>query len=124
MDATAIRSLVQAIAVAAMAACASAACACDTASAKPVRKAASKPMTEQSKIDFAKAQALEKAGRTTEAIPLYEASVRQGNGFAAKELGEIYDLGRGGAPKDYGKALEYYAKADQLGVKIPRYECR
>jgi|SRR5947207_1637407 len=50
-------------------------------------------------------QALEQDSRGREAVRAYSQAMRAGSGKAAKRLGEIYDKGLLGLPKDYAESL-------------------
>ncbi len=67
---------------------------------------------------------LEEAGKSREAIIAYEraANAAQGapSGVAAKRLGEIFDNGLGGTPRDYETALRWYDKARVAGETVAR----
>ena len=65
------------------------------------------------------AEALEGQGNGKEAVKLYTRAARQGNGKAAKRLGEIYDKGLIGVPRDYAESLKWYNAARVLGEEVP-----
>ncbi len=50
------------------------------------------------------------------AIRIYRRAARAGSGMAAKRLGEIYDKGLIGVPRNYQEALSWYSKARELGA--------
>ena len=45
---------------------------------------------------------------------------RQGNGEAAKLLGDIFSTGKGEVSRDYAESLRWYKIAENAGVKIER----
>ena len=68
---------------------------------------------------FDQAAALEREGRGPEAVELYERAARSGSANAAKRLGEIYDKGIDGVPRDYANSLKWYNAARALGDIVP-----
>jgi TPR repeat protein len=72
---------------------------------------------------YAAAQALETQGKGEEAVRVYQQAARSGSGKAALRLGDIYDKGLLGIPRDYAESLKWYNAARVLGeqnVPIPR----
>jgi serine/threonine-protein kinase len=65
------------------------------------------------------AEAAEEKGNGKEAVKLYTRAARSGNGKAAKRLGEIYDKGLAGIPRDYAESLKWYNAARVLGEEVP-----
>ncbi len=65
------------------------------------------------------AEALEGEGKGKEAVRLYTRAARSGSGKAAKRLGEIYDKGLAGIPRDYAESLKWYNAARVLGEEVP-----
>jgi len=65
------------------------------------------------------AQAMEEQGNGKEAVKVYTRAARSGNGKAAKRLGEIYDKGLVGIPRDYAESLKWYNAARVLGEEVP-----
>jgi eukaryotic-like serine/threonine-protein kinase len=65
------------------------------------------------------AEALESQGNGRDAVKLYTRAARSGNGKAAKRLGEIYDKGLAGIPRDYAESLKWYNAARVLGEDVP-----
>jgi len=65
------------------------------------------------------AETLEGQGNGKEAVKAYTRAARQGNGKAAKRLGEIYDKGLIGVPRDYAESLKWYNAARVLGEEVP-----
>ena len=67
---------------------------------------------------------LEAAGKRREAVVAYERAANAGatpvSGAAAKRLGELYDSGGDGVPRDYETALRWYEKARASGEVIAR----
>ncbi|HEX7055274.1 MAG TPA: protein kinase [Burkholderiales bacterium] len=68
---------------------------------------------------FQQAEAAEEKGSGKEAVRLYTRAARAGNGKAAKRLGEIYDKGLLGIPRDYAESLKWYNAARVLGEEVP-----
>jgi len=66
---------------------------------------------------FKQAEALE-ASDPKGAVKIYRSLARKGNGQAAKRLGDIYDRGIPGIPRDYQESLSWYQKARDLGLTI------
>jgi serine/threonine-protein kinase len=66
---------------------------------------------------FAQAEAME-ASDPKAAVKIYRSLARKGNGKAAKRLGEIYDKGITGIPRDYAESLQWYETARKLGETI------
>jgi TPR repeat protein len=64
-------------------------------------------------------EAAEQQGNGKEAVKLYTRAARSGNGKAAKRLGEIYDKGLAGIPRDYAESLKWYNAARVLGEEVP-----
>ena len=62
---------------------------------------------------------LEEQGNGKEAVKVYTRAARAGNGKAAKRLGEIYDKGLAGIPRDYAESLKWYNAARVLGEDVP-----
>ena len=52
------------------------------------------------------------------AVKIYRSLARNGNGQAAKRLGEIYDKGIAGVSRDYAESLQWYETARKLGETI------
>jgi serine/threonine-protein kinase len=65
------------------------------------------------------AEGLEEQGNGKEAVKAYTRAARAGNGRAAKRLGEIYDKGLVGIPRDYAESLKWYNAARVLGEEVP-----
>ena len=65
------------------------------------------------------ASALEQQGKGNDAVKVYVRAARAGNGKAAKRLGEIYDKGLAGIPRDYAESLKWYNAARVLGEDVP-----
>jgi hypothetical protein len=66
---------------------------------------------------FAQAQAME-GSDPRGALRIYRSLARQGNGKAAKRLGEIYDRGIPGVPRDYQESLSWFQVARELGETV------
>ena len=52
------------------------------------------------------------------AVRIYRRAARDGNGKAAKRLGELFDKGAPGVDRDYQEALSWYEKARELGETV------
>jgi len=52
-------------------------------------------------------------------VKKYMQAAKTGNGKAAKRLGEIYDKGLAGIPRDYAESLKWYNAARVLGEEVP-----
>jgi hypothetical protein len=89
------------------------------ASAAPVASAPATAASEPPDALYRQAQALENGGNARDAIRIYRRAARAGSGQAAKRLGEIFDRGVPGVPRDYAEALQWYQTARDLGVEIP-----
>ena len=70
------------------------------------------------------ALALEQQGKGNDAVKVYVKAARAGSGKAAKRLGEIYDKGLGGVPRDYAESLKWYNAARVLGEEVPMAKSR
>jgi eukaryotic-like serine/threonine-protein kinase len=73
---------------------------------------------------FEQASALEQQGKGNDAVKLYVRAARSGNGKAAKRLGDIYDKGLAGVPRDYAESLKWYNAARVLGEEVPLQKSR
>jgi len=60
-------------------------------------------------------------GNPAEAARLYELAAQMGHPRAQCNLGFMYEFGKGGLPKDQGKALEWYFKSAQQGIPNAQY---
>jgi len=95
--------------------------------AAEAKAAAEKAKAEQQKVAvavpsdtlFAEASQLEQDGKGRDAVKKYMQAARGGNGKAAKRLGEIYDKGLIGIPRDYAESLKWYNAARVLGEEVP-----
>jgi chemotaxis protein histidine kinase CheA len=67
---------------------------------------------------YQQALAMENGGDARGAIRIYRRAARAGSGKAAKRLGEIYDRGVPGVPRDYAESLQWYEAARQLGETV------
>jgi len=67
---------------------------------------------------FHQAEAMESSGNAKDAIRVYRRAARAGSGKAAKRLGEIFDRGVPGVPRDYAESLQWYETARQLGETV------
>jgi len=70
------------------------------------------------------ALALEQQGKGNDAVKVYVKAARGGSGKAAKRLGEIYDKGLAGVPRDYAESLKWYNAARVLGEEVPMAKSR
>jgi serine/threonine-protein kinase len=77
------------------------------------------PAAVSSDMLLKQAEALEGDGNGKEAVKVYTRAARSGNGKAAKRLGEIYDKGLAGIPRDYAESLKWYNAARVLGEDVP-----
>jgi serine/threonine-protein kinase len=77
------------------------------------------PVAVSSDSLLQQAAALEAEGNGKEAVKAYTRAARSGNGKAAKRLGEIYDKGLLGIPRDYAESLKWYNAARVLGEDVP-----
>jgi TPR repeat protein len=66
---------------------------------------------------FQQAQAMESSDARG-AVKIYRSLARNGNGKAAKRLGEIYDKGIAGVSRDYAESLQWYETARKLGETV------
>ena len=91
------------------------------APAPPIHPA---PIEVNAQESFQLGKHLEEAGKPREAIVAYEraANASQGapSGAAAKRLGEIFDTGAAGTPRDYETALRWYDKARMAGETVAK----
>jgi hypothetical protein len=90
------------------------------ASAAPAGTAAS----QESNVLYQQALAMEKDGKTVDAIRIYRRAARAGSGKAALRLAEIYDKGIGGVPRDFAESLQWYETARGLGEEVPTAAAR
>ena len=58
--------------------------------------------------------ALERNGKTTDAVRIYRRAAREGSEKAARRLGEIFEKGVPGVPRDQSESLAWYKKARAL----------
>lgn len=68
--------------------------------------------------------AADRRGDEVAAFNAYLAAGESGHGLAQKKLGEIYDRGTAAVQRDYATALQWYQKAREQGVAVPRAETR
>jgi len=66
---------------------------------------------------FLQAQSMESSDPRG-AVKIYRSLARNGNGKAAKRLGEIYDKGITGISRDYAESLQWYEVARKAGEKV------
>ena len=85
-----------------------------------VAPGAAAPAKAHSEFDdlYQQALAMENGGNAKDAIRIYRRAARAGSGKAAKRLGEIYDRGVAGVPRDYAESLQWYETARQLGETV------
>ena len=62
------------------------------------------------------ADVLERDGKYGEAVRLLRRAARGGGSEAARRLGDYFDKGRPGVPRDYAEALQWNDLAKQLDV--------
>ena len=62
------------------------------------------------------ADVLERDGKYGEAVRLLRRAARGGGSEAARRLGDYFDKGRPGVPRDYSEALQWNDLAKQLDV--------
>ena len=67
---------------------------------------------------YQQALAMEGEGNSIDALRIYRRATRAGSGKAAKRLGEIFDCGIPGVPRDYAESLQWYETARQLGEQV------
>ena len=67
---------------------------------------------------FQQAQAMETAAIRAARSRSTARCARNGNGKAAKRLGEIYDKGIAGVSRDYAESLQWYETARKLGETV------
>jgi serine/threonine-protein kinase len=77
-----------------------------------------KPAAAEHETLFQQASAMEGQGNAKDAIRIYRRAARAGSGKAAKRLGEIFDRGVPGIPRDYAESLQWYETARQLGETV------
>lgn len=87
-----------------------------SASAEPVASSASSASAPAlpSADMFQQAMELESSDPRG-AVKIYRSLARNGNAAAAKRLGEIFDKGIPGIPRDYAESLQWYETARKLG---------
>jgi serine/threonine protein kinase len=83
-----------------------------------VPAAPEKPKVAVSETLYEQALAMENGGDVKGAIRVYRRAARGGSGKAAKRLGEIFDKGVPGVPRDYAESLQWYETARQLGETV------
>jgi serine/threonine protein kinase len=82
-------------------------------------RAAAAPAAPGGEVLYKQAIALELQGKGNDAVKLYVRAARSGNGKAAKRLGEIYDKGVAGVPRNHAQSLKWYNAARVLGEQVP-----
>lgn len=82
------------------------------------------PLSPDAVASLREAQDLEGRGEIRESLRAYRRAARGGSGKAAKRLGEIYDKGAPGVPRDDAESRAWYETARQLGEAIPRDKLR
>ncbi len=68
---------------------------------------------------MAQGRQLEDEGKFRDAVRVYRLAARKGSGPAAKRLGEIYDKGFPGVPRDLAESLQWYEAARLAGESVP-----
>lgn len=64
--------------------------------------------------------ARERRGDTEGAFKAFLDAGEAGHGLAQRRLGQIYDAGNDAVKRDYGTALQWYQKAREQGIPIPK----
>jgi serine/threonine-protein kinase len=77
-----------------------------------------KPQATENETLYQQALTMENGGDAKGAIRIYRRAARAGSGKAAKRLGEIFDKGVNGVPRDYAESLQWYETARQLGETV------
>jgi serine/threonine-protein kinase len=83
-----------------------------------VPAAPEKPHVAENETLYQQALSMESGGDVKGAIRIYRRAARAGSGKAAKRLGEIFDRGVPGVPRDYAESLQWYETARQLGETV------
>ena len=87
-----------------------------SAAASPSQAA---PLSKAAEADLLYQQGLKMEGTDAKAaVRIYRRAARDGNGKAAKRLGELFDKGAPGVDRDYQEALSWYSKARELGETV------
>jgi serine/threonine-protein kinase len=77
------------------------------------------PLSKAAEADLLYQQGLKMEGSDAKgAVRIYRRAARDGNGKAAKRLGELFDKGAPGVDRDYQEALSWYSKARELGETV------
>ena len=71
-----------------------------------------KPPTDAD-ILYQQGLALEHNGKAADAIRIYRRAARAGHEKSARRLGEIFDKGAPGVPRDYAESIFWYKKAQE-----------
>jgi eukaryotic-like serine/threonine-protein kinase len=100
------------------------AAAAEKAAKEKVASAAASSAPAGGEALFQQAMALEGEGKGNDAVKVYVRAARTGSGKAAKRLGEIYDKGLAGVPRDYAESLKWYNAARVLGEDVPMAKSR
>lgn len=99
-----------------------------TAAAAPAAPPARAPKAllgrEEAERRYREGLAADRRGDDVAAFTAYLAAGESGHGLAQRKLGEIYDRGTAAVQRDYGTALQWYQKAREQGVAVPRPETR
>jgi TPR repeat protein len=66
------------------------------------------------------AKAMERAGRVSEAVKIYQQATDAGDGAAARKLGEIFAEGAGDVSADPQEADRWFDVAESLGEVVHR----
>jgi pilus assembly protein FimV len=98
------------------------------AAARPATPATRPPKAllgrEEAERRYREGLAADRRGDEVAAFSAYLAAGESGHGLAQKKLGEIYDRGTAAVQRDYGTALQWYQRAREQGVEVPRPETR
>ena len=88
------------------------------------RDALSIPVLMDSEAAFKLAAGKEAEGNVGDAIRIYRFAARNRSGKAALRLGEIYEQGLPGVPRNYAESVRWYVVARDLGEIIPARDRR
>jgi len=92
--------------------------------AAPKRPAKASLGREEAERRYKDGLAADHRGDAVAAFNAYLEAGESGHGLAQRKLGEIYDRGTAAVRRDYETALQWYQKAREQGVAVPRPETR
>jgi len=73
---------------------------------------------------YQQALAMERDGKVADAVRIYRRTARANHGKAALRLGDIFNCGVPGVPRDYAESLQWYVTARNLGeIVTPPRSC-